>query len=358
MLIMGKVRKTQGFTLIELVVVIAIIAMLVTLLLPAVQQAREAARRTLCRNNLKQWGLALHSYHDTNLIFPPALNHPGRVSCSGATPGVYGASLYSDHNRVQNTPGWIYLLPYIEQSAAYSQYDFNTTASLSSPCGFAVAGPADRNPNVEVTSMRMPTLECPSHSQAGEVSTSSPTRSSSFFSRERARRASYGFATGGMTDYSFLYTAFQSDIRQGMFGNSGGARVRDITDGSSNSIAIGESWSGDQFKRDGNHGPWGLTGTHTCCHLYTPSSSSTNLDITTLSAISGTGTFASHFKINAVINNDPRKRQYAWGYGSRHAGGIQVLMADGSVRFLSENMDLLTFWRLTYIHDGQIVIEF
>jgi prepilin-type processing-associated H-X9-DG protein len=165
-----------------------------------------------------------------------------------------------------------------------------------------------------------------------------------------------------MKDYSFLYTAFQSDIRQGMFGNSGGARVRDITDGSSNSIAIEESceesWSGDQFKRDGNHGPWGLTGTHTCCHLYTPSSSSTSLNVTTLSAISGTGTFASHFKINAVINNDPRKRQYAWGYGSRHAGGIQVLMADGSVRFLSENMDVLTFWRLTYIHDSQIVIEF
>ena len=301
---METVRKTRAFTLIELVVVIAIIAMLVALLLPAVQQAREAARRTLCKNNLKQWGLALHNYHDTNLIFPPALNHPGRVSCSGATPGVYGASLYSDHNRVQNTPGWIFLLPYNEQAAAYSLYDFNTTASLSSPCGFGLAGPV------------------------------------------------------GMTDYSFLHTAYQSDIRQGMFGNSGGARMRDITDGVSNSIAIGESWSGDQFKRNGNHGPWGLTGTHTCCHLYTPSSSSSNLDTTTVSAISGTGTFASHFKINAVINNDPQKRQYAWGYGSRHAGGIQVLLADGSVRFLSENMDVLTFWRLTYIHDGQIIVEF
>ena len=352
---MGTVRKTRGFTLIELVVVIAIIAMLVALLLPAVQQAREAARRTLCKNNLKQWGLALHNYHETNQIFPPALNHPGRVSCSGSTPGVYGATLYSDHNRVQNTPGWIYLLPYIEQSSAYSLYDFNTTSSLSSPCGFALAGPTNSNPNLAVTSMPMPTLECPSHPQAGEISTSAPTSSSSFFSREKARRASYGFATGGMTDYSYLYTFYQSDIRQGMFGNSGGARLRDIIDGTSNTIAIGESWGGENFKRDGNYGPWGLTGTHSCCHLYTPSSSSDRLDTSTVSTVSGSGTFASHFRINAVINNDPQKRQYVWGYGSRHAGGIQVLMADGSVKFMSEQMDVLNFWRLTYIHDGHII---
>lgn len=355
---MEMVRKTRGFTLIELVVVIAIIAMLVALMLPAVQQAREAARRTLCKNNLKQWGLALHNYHDTNQIFPPALNHPGRVSCSGATPGVYGATLYSNHNRVQNTPGWIFLLPHNEQSAAWSRYDFNTTASLSSPCGFPLAGPSDTNPNLAVTSMPMPTLECPSHPQAGEISTSAPTTPSAFFSREKARRASYGFATGGMTDYSFLYTAYQSDIRQGMFGNSGGARIRDMKDGLSNSIAIGEAWGGERFKRHENHGPWGLTGTHTCCHLYTPSSSSGHLDLSTIRVTSGSGTFESHFKINAVINNDPQKRQYAWGYGSRHAGGIQALMADGSVKFISENIDVLTFWRLTYIHDGQLVGDF
>ena len=352
---MEKVRKKRAFTLVELVVVIAIIAMLIALLLPAVQQAREAARRTLCKNNLKQWGLALHNYLDTNQIFPPALNHPGRVSCSGSTPGVYGATLYSDHNRVQNTPGWVYLLPYNEQAVAYSLYDFDVTASLSSPCGFALAGPTNLNPNLAVTSMAMPGLECPSHPQAGEISTSAPTTSGSFFSREKARRASYAFATGGMTDYSSLYTAYQSDIRQGMFGNSGGARLRDITDGTSNSIAIGESWGGELFKRHGNYGPWGLTGTHTCCHLYTPSSSNDRLDISTVSTISGSGTFASHFKINAVINNDPLKRQYSWGYGSRHAGGIQALMADGSVKFISENIDVLTFWRLTYIHDGHVV---
>ena len=158
-----------------------------------------------------------------------------------------------------------------------------------------------------------------------------------------------------MTDYSYLYTFYQSDIRQGMFGNSGGARLRDIIDGTSNTIAIGESWGGENFKRDGNYGPWGLTGTHSCCHLYTPSSSSDRLDTSTVSTVSGSGTFASHFRINAVINNDPQKRQYVWGYGSRHAGGIQVLMADGSVKFMSEQMDVLNFWRLTYIHDGHII---
>jgi prepilin-type N-terminal cleavage/methylation domain-containing protein/prepilin-type processing-associated H-X9-DG protein len=355
---MQQQTRRPGFTLIELLVVIAIIAVLIALILPAVQQAREAARRLQCRNNLKQWGIALHSYHDTFRILPPALNHSGRISCAGSGSGFrdgYGSALYQGRNRVQNTPGWIMLLPNVEQSAAYQAYDFNQSSSLSSPCGHPIAGTVTANPNLTVTTMTLPPLLCPSHPAAGEVlSSPSPTNSADSFVMEKARRASYSFATGSTDDYSRLYSDFDGDIRQGAFGNSGAARLSQITDGTSNAILIGESWGGDRFKIHTLYGPWGLTGTHTCCHLMTPSLSSSVLDASTISA----NGYDRDFMLNASYENDPQGRQYAWGYGSGHSGGAHVCMGDGSVRFVSENMDALAFWRLTYIHDGGVTGEF
>lgn len=351
-----RLQRHSAFTLVELLVVIAIISVLIALILPAVQNAREAARRIQCRSNLKQMGLALHNYHDSFGTFPPAINHSGRISCDGGAGhrDGYGTALYRGNNRVQNTSGWVMLLPYLEQAAAYNQYDFNQSGSLSSPCGHPIAGSSAVNPNVLVTSMALAILQCPSHPEAGQVSSSSPANSmSDYYSRENARRASYGFATGVGDDFSHLYSAFNGDVRQGAFGNSGGARLVQITDGTSNSIAVGESWGGERWKVHSSFGPWGLTGTHTCCHLYTPSASSSTL---TLATIVQNG-YDKEFMINASYYPNDR-RQYAWGYGSGHAGGTHVVLADGSVRFLSENMDVLTFWRLTYIHDGDVVGEF
>jgi prepilin-type N-terminal cleavage/methylation domain-containing protein len=335
--------RRRAFTLIELLVVIAIIAILVALLLPAVQQAREAARRTQCKNNLKQWGLALHNYHDTYNVFPPALNNSGRLNST---------AFYTPTNRVQNTSGFVFLLPYIEQANAYAMYDFNQTGSFSNPYGLPIAGITNANPNMAITSMALPGLLCPSHPAGGEVSSSGITTQSDFYSRENARRASYAFATGSMTDYSLAHTAYSGDIRQGAFGNSGGAKMRDFTDGTTNTIVIGEAWGGSRHKTSGSFGPWGLCGTHTCCHLYTPSGSSTVLDATTVAA------YVNDFRINAAYGGNAQKLQYAWGYGSGHTGGCQVVMGDGSVKFISENVDALTFWRLTYIHDGAVIGEF
>lgn len=341
----------RGFTLIELLVVIAIIAILVALLLPAVQQAREAARRTQCKNNLKQWGLALHNYHDVYNVFPAALNNSGRYN---------NAAFYSGTNTIQNTPGWIALLPFIDAGSAYDLYDFNQTSSLSNPYSRTLSGTTSTNPNLAVTSMPLSALECPSHPQAGEVSTYNSTSaagSSSMYSREFARRASYGFSTGSMTDYSAPYVRYNGDIRQGAFGNNGAARLRSITDGTTNSILIGEAWGGSRYKTSSHYGPWGLTGTHTCCHLYTPNASSSTLTAATLISSSGVN-YATNYSVNAAYNGDTQGRQYAWGYGSGHTGGTQVTLGDGSTRFISESIDALTFWRLTYIHDGQIIGEY
>jgi len=104
-----KPNEPRGFTLIELLVVIAIIAILVALLLPAVQQAREAARRSSCKNNLKQLGIALHNYHDTHSVFPPGWMHPG-ISATGTASGDNDLGVWSWSTMV---------LPYVEQSAVY-----------------------------------------------------------------------------------------------------------------------------------------------------------------------------------------------------------------------------------------------
>jgi prepilin-type N-terminal cleavage/methylation domain-containing protein len=333
-------RPSLGFTLIELLVVIAIIAVLVALLLPAVQTAREAARRSQCKNNLKQVGLALHNYVSSMGTHPPALLNSGRYN---------NATFYSGRNRVLNTTGWSMLLPYFDQEGAYAQYDFDVCSSMSSPYGMTVSG--TDSVNAHVMQMRLNLLECPSHSEAGEIASDTPG-TTNFYSRNKAVRTSYLFAVGSFTDYSGPWSAYTYDIRQGMFGNNGSARLADITDGTSNTIAVGEAHGGGRQKTSGSYGPWGLTGTHTCCHGYVPSSSSTTVTPANFAP------YQSNWHINSAYNGDPNGKTYAWVFSSSHSGGGHFLLADGSTRFLSEAMDYRLFGLLNYIHDGETVGEF
>ncbi|QDU01059.1 Type II secretion system protein G precursor [Gimesia chilikensis] len=284
-------RKSRGFTLIELLVVIAIIAILIALLLPAVQQAREAARRSTCKNNLKQIGIALHNYHDVARSFPPG-------------------SLFGDDEY-----GWACMvLPYIEQANIYNQLDF-----------------AGQGPDLTialqpgVTDHVIPIYLCPSNSMS---LTKSPVRGGAGHN---------GVDLGGHAriDYSGSLGSGGGAIT-GMFGKIkdtlSPTKMRDVLDGTSNTIAVGEAYT--QFMREID-GP-----THSNVGDFKVWVG-TNNQHQNIVAEAGT----------AHIINGTRDDSFA----SQHVGGAQFLFADGSVSFISENIDMVTFGRLADKADGQVV---
>jgi len=314
-------RQTKrAFTLIELLVVIAIIAVLIALLLPAVQQAREAARRSQCKNNLKQIGLALHNYHDTAKYFTPILISSGRISDS-------------TYPNVLNTTGWVLLLPYIDQAPLYNMYNFNVCSSMSSPYGRPVSGTDVTNQLIY--SQKMAVYTCPSD-PGGSATYNNGPGATGFYSSNNARRSNYLFASGGHTDYSGSYDS-TSGVDQGPFGNDGAASTATFSDGLSNTVLVGESTQ--LRKTDTAYGPYWGAGVHTCCHGYTPA---------------GTPSF----NINADYAGDRSLRQYAWGFGSYHVGGAHFVLGDGAVRFISENISYTLFANLNRVRDGQIIGEF
>jgi prepilin-type N-terminal cleavage/methylation domain-containing protein/prepilin-type processing-associated H-X9-DG protein len=327
---------SRGFTLIELLVVIAIIAVLVALLLPAVQQAREAARRTQCRNNLKQIGLALHNYESSGGRFPPALIGSGRNA--GPTTQL-----------VLNTTGWVLLLPFIDQQPLYNRYNFSVPSSVSNPYGMTLAMSPTPNDaiNAPVYQTRLAAFLCPSDNMAAPLNYA-PNTPSDFYSANNVARANYFFAAGQSTDYDGSWENIGARF-QGAFGNNGATNISGIKDGSSNTIVVGESKQlGKTWNTVGApddtivFGPFWGAGVHTCCHLYTPEN-----DV--------------RFTVNGRWNtgNSLPAAQYAWGTGSAHPGGAHYLMGDGSVRFISDNINYIAVFQwLNRIRDSNPIGDY
>ena len=349
----GK-RRLRGFTLVELLVVIAIIGILVALLLPAIQAAREAARRTECANNLKQLGLSVQNYHDTYKIYPPA-----KIYSHRAPAGTLAIA-------VKNTPVTVLLLPFMEQGALHEMYNFNVANNRSnSQSGNLIGTTAQIAYNEDLTTNRIDALECPAHPDSGTRSSST----SGDYYRRNHPRSSYLFCTGYHTDYNSDYEAYRSSgerYRQGAFGNNGAARLADITDGTSSTAIVGEAWGGRQYKCSEHYGPWGLNGIHTSVHGRVVS----GYQVSRYS----TATWESwgrDWRINAAYRvwdtaywcsnrqrAEGKKLAYAWAFNSGHPGGAQFAMADGSTRFLQEDMNYKMFCLMNYISDGEVISDF
>jgi prepilin-type N-terminal cleavage/methylation domain-containing protein len=339
--------RRRGFTLIELLVVIAIIAVLIALLLPAVQQAREAARRTQCKNNLHQLGLALHNYHDVHGVFPPL--------CIAA--GVYGVSAeYLNwptgnlgqrlNPRQLNVSGLLLLAPYFDQGTLYNQWNFKHSASASWVYGLYTAATVQGNPlvNYKLHRQIQPVLKCPT-----DIGADYYTYSNQYYSvgdagttGEGGFRTNYAMCTWyGSYYYAHYWKVINEHYSQSNrpFWDDRSTNLRDWIDGASNCVVMSEQ---TREKWNGQLGGWAYV-----CHV--------NLGIDFAGPYIDTSNTAlgnihwPWMKINEWQYYPDLYPQYAYSYkwgrlaqwsapGSQHPGGCHVLMGDGTVKFISENI--------------------
>lgn len=332
--------ERRGFTLIELLVVIAIIAVLIALLLPAVQQAREAARRTQCKNHLKQIGLALHNYHEAMSVFPPGCIGQGHAMYDFITRGV---SKPPGEPNQTNINGFVMLLPYLDQATLYNSWNQQHAISWCiSPWPTRVYDVTDvlGDPNVNATFARTPVqvFSCPSDpSPLYHVETNVLFRRYIGISSTVAGGciSSYGFNTSNQeVNYGHWWTNGSPMNERHLFGADSNSKIRDCTDGLSTIVAVAER------PRIGESNYPSL------CWAY-------------VSDLALGVYFAGDwgYVINGTLPGSPGIFPHMVA-GSYHSGGLNVLVADGSVRFVSNSINMNTLTALGRIADGAVVGDY
>jgi prepilin-type N-terminal cleavage/methylation domain-containing protein len=293
-------RRTRGFTIIELLVVIAIIAILIALLLPAVQQAREAARAVSCKNHLKQLSLALHNYESTHRVYPPGYLY---------APGPQGNHLGF---------GWgAMLLPYLEQSPLYAEFDFHRPVWHASN-----RAPRERH---------LAVFLCPSDPVSEDGFIEMPAAPP-----ERYAMASY-VANFGPPDLDD-----DQEQRDGMFSRNSRTRVRDVTDGLTQTLALGERVNGP-FRNGashGNHFEYETTWMAAVREITDPSDDHGHM------VLFQTG----------HVPNDPHSDDR--DVSAPHVGYAHFALGDGSVRAVGQSIDYRIYTALGTRAGHEVIGEF
>ncbi len=352
-------RRRLGFTLIELLVVIAIIAILIALLLPAVQQAREAARRTQCRNNLKQIGLALHNYHDVFNTFPPG----------------YVAKIANNKTSSERSMfAWgTAILPYIEQGNLYQVLDPGNTVPLDVRLTDPVTYPGLlRAVQTPLTAFRCATDQGPALNNFDDMHPESE-QTGGFYNRfiwdgtNKIAIATSNYVMCMNAGDSTTPAVFPSQYGPALgigFQNSS-VRIRDITDGTSNTFAVGErAWRFADL----------TVGAGT---VYAISADVPALSQSGSWNVKAAGTNVLSLTYDGPNRSDFNRQHQSRSFNSPHTGGLFFAFCDGSVRFISENIDQRkgtvssssgvpypqdivtnTYGRLAVRNDGLVIGEF
>jgi len=390
-------KSHRGFTLIELLVVIAIIAVLIALLLPAVQQAREAARRTQCKNNLKQLGLALHNYHDITVNTFPA--------------GYIGLTQAGGHHGF----GWMAMvLPQIDQANTYNAFSSGYPSFTSGLFGLTVAPAA--GVTIAPVNQVISAFRCPTDVGLGVIATAAINGTATNTVPQLLGRSNYVGVAGidpgitavggpglgnpsanvvgslpfntnlttisiangsGNTQYNAIVggigiyqntgtvqsglSSLSVDVAQfgGTFGAQSKRGIRDMTDGTSNTIIVGERYTPQSTIQSNTTPASGIACVGDATWVGAPDygtaapSTSSTVAISGQAAVLGEASNGINYGVSSTL-----PRPATTGFGSLHTGGAHFLMGDGTVRFISTNISLLTLQNLGRVSDGNVIGAF